>query len=108
MIFWKGAAIAGVMTIALAGCATLTPKSVTVDRTGRDLARVDADILACWQQAEAMNPASGRELLVAVALGPAGSVIDDALTGDPTDRAGRVQRVAELCMEARGYTVVKR
>jgi hypothetical protein len=108
MALWKTVALVGVMTVSLTGCAALTPRGVTVDRTGRDLAKVDADILACWQQAEATNPPSGRQLLVAVALGPAGSVVDDAVTGIATDRRTRVQRTAELCMEQRGYTVVKR
>jgi hypothetical protein len=108
MALWKTVALIGVMTVSLTGCSAITPKGVTVDRTGRHLAEVDADILACWQYAEAWNPPSGRQLLVAVALGPAGSVVDDAITGNATDRRARVQRTAELCMEQRGYTVVRR
>jgi hypothetical protein len=104
----KTLGIAIVIAMLITGCAALTPKTVIVDRTGRDLAKVDADILACWQQAEAAHPLSARRLLVAVALGPAGSVVDDAITGDGKDRRDRVQRTADVCMEARGYTVVKR
>ena len=103
----KTVAIALGLATLTAGCAAMTPKTVIVDRTGRDLAKVDADTLACWQQAEAANPPNGRRLLVAVALGPAGSVVDDAITGDGTSRRGRVQHAAELCMEGRGYAVVK-
>jgi hypothetical protein len=87
MMLWKSFAIVVVMTIPV---------------------KVDADILACWQQAEAANPASGRQLLVAVALGPAGSVVDDAITGDGESRRERIQRAAEICMQERGYTVVRR
>lgn len=95
--------LAGCALLLLAGCLTAT--TVNVDRTGRDVATVEADTLACWQAAEAANPASGRQLLVGLAFGPAGGAIDEAVTGDSKARLERVKRAAETCMETRGYKV---
>ena len=98
-----------VVSLVAASCAT-TPLS-QFDAGIRDRATVDADKLACWQQAEAANPMPGqyaaRTSGTMLLLGPiAGPAVNHSLTTDE-DRAWgqRVVRAAEACMVDPGYAV---
>ena len=87
------------VAVALSGCAA--PYLSRIDAAGRDPAMVDADKLACSQEAQARL--TWGELAIGVLLGPAGSMAYEARSDAFKARQRRIEEAGEACMLSRGY-----
>ena len=85
----------------LAGCAG--PYLYRVDTEGIDRAKVEADKLACSQ--EAQERLTWRQLGVGLALGPLGGALYESKSEALRDKQRRIERAGEACMVRRGYSI---
>lgn len=90
------------LVLLLAGCAVTGPLA-NIDVSGRDRSQVDADKLACWQQTEETEGPHSRTRFLA--LGAAAAIAYAASADAIAARDARIERAAEACMVAKGYSV---
>jgi hypothetical protein len=98
--------LTAVLAFVIAACGITTGPLSNIDPGGRDYAKVDADKLACWQEAEAAS--GGLHSRTRYMMMGAVGAIYQATAADPEElktRDGRIERHAEACMVSRGYTV---
>jgi hypothetical protein len=100
------AVVAVAVALALAGCA-LPMALERVEPQGRDPKTIEADKLACWQEAEAAHARiRGTALGAAVLFGVVGVIVESAINqDDDAAKRRRIEGVAEACLEQRGYTI---
>ena len=94
--------LTAVIALLLVGCAQPATPLSSIDAAGRAPATVDADKLACWQEAEGAHPLTASLLRMRAGLG----FLAYAVGGnEERARNERIERAAEACMAQRGYTV---
>jgi len=90
-----------ILATLLAGCAA--PLLYRIDTERVDRAKVEADKLACAQ--EAQGRLTWRELAVGIALGPLGSALYESRSQELHDKQRRIEAAGEACMVRRGYSI---
>lgn len=95
-----------IAVLGVSGC-TLPVALARVETQERDLKTVEADKLACWQEAEAAHARlRGTALGAAALFGVVGVIVEAAINEDDTAKKRRlVEGAAESCLESRGYTI---
>jgi hypothetical protein len=94
--------LTAVIALLLVGCAQPATPLASIDAAGRAPATVDADKLACWQEAEEAQPLTASLLRMRAGLGSLAYAVG---RNEERARNERIERAAEACMAQRGYTV---